>query len=219
MTLQTQLLLPEKLASDDSPDSLTAVDRDALRSVSEWVRNFVACPHSDLGREGSVCPFVPGSLERRAVTLTTKHVANLDSSAVAELMDQYRRKLLEMAPPGSDDAVYTTIIVVFPDLPAERAGELFGDVLERVAVRSYEEDGILFGPFYDGNESTAIYNPGFRPFQSPVPFLFVRHTVVSDWKFFMDNDTLLRLWAERFGPAGALDLAEQLRDLPWRGTP
>jgi hypothetical protein len=42
---------------------------------------------------------------------------------------------------------------------------------------------ILLGPYYGGNEGTAIYNSGFRPFQSPVPFLFVRHGVTGDWKF------------------------------------
>jgi len=40
---------------------------------------------------------------------------------------------------------------------------------------SYADDGILFGPYYEGNEAIAIYNSMFRPFESPVPFLFVRH--------------------------------------------
>jgi hypothetical protein len=59
------------------------------------------------------------------------------------------------------------------------ADALFTDVLGRLADASYEGDGIIFGTFYDGNEGTAIYNSRFRPFQSPVPFLFVRHTVLA----------------------------------------
>ena len=47
------------------------------------------------------------------------------------------------------------------------------------------------GPFYEGNEGTAIYNPSFRPFTSPVPFLLMRHAVISDWKFFLDNEDWL----------------------------
>jgi hypothetical protein len=50
------------------------------------------------------------------------------------------------------------------------------------------------GGFYEGNEGTAIYNASFRPFTSPVPFLLVRHAVVSDWKFFLDNENWLNLW-------------------------
>jgi hypothetical protein len=80
----------------------------------------------------------------------------------------------------------------------------------------YEEDGIIFGPFYHGNEGTAIYNSSFRPFQSPVPFLFVRHTVLSDWKFFVDDPDLLDRWARNFGPSATGALAEELRRLPWR---
>ena len=56
----------------------------------------------------------------------------------------------------------------------------------------------------------------FRPFQSPVPFLFVRQGVISDWKFFLDNEDLFKLWARRFGESGVHALAEELRRLPWR---
>ena len=93
---------------------------------------------------------------------------------------------------------------------------LFDDVLDQLAEPSYEEDGILFGPFYDGNEGTALYNSEFRPFQSPAPFLFVRHTVLSDWKFFLEDDALLDRWARHFGPSATAALGEELRRLPWR---
>jgi hypothetical protein len=66
------------------------------------------------------------------------------------------------------------------------------------------------------NEGTALYNSSFRPFQSPVPFLFVRHTVIGDWKFFLDNEDLLNLWARRFGESAVHALADELRRLPWR---
>jgi hypothetical protein len=109
-----------------------------------------------------------------------------------------------------------SIVVVFTDLPPERAGGLFNDVLGQLAAPSYEEDGVIFGPFYEGNDATAIYNPSFRPFQSPVPFLFVRHTVLSDWKFFLDDPDWLDRWARRFGPSATRALAQELRRLPWR---
>jgi hypothetical protein len=60
------------------------------------------------------------------------------------------------------------------------------------------------------------YNSSFRPFQSPVPFLFVRHGVTSDWKFFLDDEEWLNLWAHRYGESGVQALAEELRRLPWR---
>jgi hypothetical protein len=74
----------------------------------------------------------------------------------------------------------------------------------------------VFGPFYDGHEGTAIYNSSFRPFRSPVPFLFVRHGVIGDWKFFLDDQDWRTLWARRFGESAVHALAEELRRLPWR---
>jgi hypothetical protein len=195
---------------------LAARDRDAVRAVSAWISDFVARPHKDLGRAGAVCPFVPGSVERGTLWLAAEHVADLGEAEVVELMGDYKRLFLQVAPADSEDAIYKTIIVVFPDLPAERAGALFGGVLGQLAEPSYEEDGILFGPFYDGNEGTALYNSDFRPFQSPVPFLFVRHTVLSDWKFFVDDDALLDRWARHFGPSATATLGKELRRLPWR---
>jgi hypothetical protein len=212
----TRLLLPDELEDVGKTSDLAATDRDALRAVSAWIKDFVAKPHKDLGRAGTVCPFVPGSLERRMLWLAPEKIAEVDAPAVVELMDDYKRLFLEKAPLDDEDAIYKTIIVVFTDLPAERAGALFADVFGQLADASYEEDGIIFGPFYDGNEGTAIYNSSFRPFQSPVPFLFVRHTVLSDWKFFVDDDALLDRWARRFGPAGTAALAQELRRLPWR---
>ncbi len=217
MTPQTaHLFLPEDLEGAEAPGDLSTADRDALRSVSEWVKSFVARPHKDLGRDGSVCPFVPGSLERRVLWFAPEHVANADTSAVAELMEGYKRFFLDMAPIEDEDAIYKTIIVTFTDLPAERAGALFTDVLGQIAEAAYVEEGIIYGPFFEGNPGQSIHNPDFRPFQSPVPFIFVRHTVLEDWKFFVDDDDALDRWARRFGPAGAVTLGKELRQLPWR---
>ena len=131
-------------------------------------------------------------------------------------MHGYKKQLLDAQPKDGDEASYKVIVVVFTDLPADRAQGVFGGVLQHLAVPSYVEDGILFGPFYEGNEGTALYNSGFRPFQSPVPFLFVRHGVISDWKFFLDKEEWLNFWARRYGEAGVQALAEELRRLPWR---
>jgi hypothetical protein len=188
----------------------------ALHAVADWIKTYVVRPHKDLGRAGPVCPFVPGALERRTLWLAPEQIGDRSVPAVVELMNGYVRRFLEAQPSDGDDAKYKVIVVVFADLSADRAQGLFDDVLQHLAVPSYVEDGIVFGPFYEGNEGTAIYNASFRPFQSPVPFLFVRHTVISDWKFFLDKEDWLNLWARRFGESAVHALAEELRRLPWR---
>ena len=213
------LFLLEDLADASRTRELEETDRDALSAVADWIKTFVVKPHKDLGRGGSVCPFVPGSLERKTLWLVPEHIAGQDVSQVVELMSGYKQLLLDTRPSEGDDVTYNVIVVVFTDLSADRAGGIFNDVLTHLAIPSYAEDGILFGPFYEGNEGTALYNSSFRPFQSPVPFLFVRHGVISDWKFFLDNDELLNLWAHRYGETGTQALAQELRRLPWRANP
>ena len=214
-TQTTSLFLLEDLADVGRTSELAESDLDALQAVAGWIKTFVVKPHKDLGRAGTVCPFVPGSLERKTLWLAPEQIADRDVPEVVELMSGYKRLLLDTRPTEGDDVIYNVIVVVFTDLPADRAQGVFDDVLKHLAVPSYVEDGILFGPYYEGNKGTAVYNSSFRPFQSPVPFLFVRHGVTSDWKFFLDDEGL-NLWAHRYGESGTQALAEELRRLPWR---
>jgi hypothetical protein len=215
-TQTTNLFLLEDLQDVQRGSELAESDLDALHAVADWIKTFVVNPHEDLGRAGTVCPFVPGSLERKTLWLAPEQIADRDVPEVVQLMSDYKRVLLDIRPTDGDDVIYNVIVVVFTDLPADRAQGVFDDVLEHLAVPSYVEDGILFGPYYEGNTGTAVYNSSFRPFQSPVPFLFVRHGVTSDWKFFLDDEEWLALWAHRYGESGTQALAEELRRLPWR---
>jgi hypothetical protein len=217
MPAQTaNLYLLEELEDVGRTSELAQSDLDALAAVADWIKTFVVKPHKDLGRDGSVCPFVPVSLERKTLWLAPEQIADRDMPEVVELMSGYKRLLLDTRPTEGDDVIYNVIVVVFTDLSADRAQGVFDDVLQQLAVPSYAEDGILFGPYYEGHEGTALYNSSFRPFQSPVPFLFVRHGVTSDWKFFLDDEEWLNLWAHRYGESAVQALAEELRRLPWR---
>jgi hypothetical protein len=216
MPTQTNLFLLEDLEDVGKTSELAESDLDALHAVADWIKTFVVRPHKDLGRAGPVCPFVPEALERKTLWLAPEQIADLEVPAVVELINGYQRLFLDAQPTDGDDANYKVIVVVFTDLSADRAQGVFDDVLQHLAVPSYVEDGIVFGPFYEGHEGTAIYNSSFRPFRSPVPFLFVRHGVISDWKFFLDNDDQLNRWAHRYGESAVRALAEELRPLPWR---
>ena len=211
----TNLFLLEDLEDSSRTGDLADSDLGALRAVADWIKTFVVKPHKDLGRAGTVCPFVPGSLERKVLWLAPEQIADRAEPDAIELVSGYKRLFLETQPTGGDDADYKVIVVVFTELPADRAQGVFDDVLQHLALPSHANDGILFGSYYQGNEGTAIYNSTFRPFQSPVPFLFVRQGVISDWKFFLDDEEWVDLWARRFGESAVRALAQELRPLPW----
>jgi hypothetical protein len=215
-TRTADLFLVDDLEDVGRTGDLAERDVDALHAVADWIKAFVARPHKELGRAGAVCPFVPGALERKTLWLAPEQIAGRGVEDVVELMTCYASLFLNTQPTDGEDASSKAIVVVFTDMSADRAQGLFDDVLQRLAVRSYVEAGIVFGAFYEGNEGTAIYNSSFRPFTSPVPFLFVRHGVIGDWKFFLDDENWLDLWARRFGESAVHALAEELRRLPWR---
>ena len=212
----TNLFLLEDLEDVVRTSELAESDLTALHAVADWINAFVARPHKEIGHTGPVCPFVPGSLERKVLWLAPEQITNRNMQDVVELINGYKSLFLRAQPIDGDDAIYKSVVVVFTDLSADRAKAFFDEVLQVLGVPSYVDDGLVMGAFYESNEATAIYNPSFRPFTPPVPFLLIRHTVISDWKFFLDNKEWLNLWARRFGESGVHALADELRRLPWR---
>jgi hypothetical protein len=213
---KTNLFLIDDLEDTSRTRALAKGDLDALRAVGDWIKTFVAKPHKDLGRAGPVCPFVPVGLERKTTWLAPEQVANRSVPDVVQLISGYKRLFLDAQPIDGEGLDYKSIVVVFTDLPADRAKNLFDGVLKDLAVPSYVDDGLVLGAFHKSNEGTAIYNSNFRPFTAPVPFLLMRHAVISDWKFFLDDQDWLNRWAHRYGESGVQALAAELRTLPWR---
>jgi hypothetical protein len=214
--LTTNLFLIEELDDTTRRGEIADSDLEALRAVAEWIDAFVIKPHKDLGRSGPVCPFTPGALERHTLWLALEHIADRGVPEVVELIRDYQTLFLQARPTDGDDTIYKAIFVVFTDLPADRAQGILGDALDQLAVSSYDKDGFVMGPFYEGNAGTALYNASFHPFTSPVPSVLVRPAVVSDWKFFLDHEAFFPLWAHRYGESGTRELAAEMRRLPWR---
>lgn len=213
------LYLIEDLEDSDRTRGLADSDRNALRAVADWTRTFVVQPHRELGRAGPVCPFTPLAIEQKALWLAAERSAGRSTTEVIQLIAGYQQLLLANPPVDGDAAGNKSVVVVFTDLPAAQAKDFFGSVLQQIGVRSYEDVGLVMGPFYEGNEGTAIYNANFRPFQSPVPLLLMRRAVISDWKFFLNDESWLGLWARRYGERAVEALAGELRRLPWREMP
>ena len=146
----TNLFLLEDLEDVGRTSELAGSQLAALHAVADWIKAYVVKPHKDLGRAGPVCPFVPGALERQTLWLAPEQIADRDVSDVVELIDAYRRLLLDARPTDGDDANYNVVVVVFTDLSADRAQGVFDDVLQHRAVPSYVEGGIVFGSVQEG---------------------------------------------------------------------
>ena len=159
---------------------------------------------------------MPRACELKTLWLAPERIADRSVPDIVQLISVYQKLFLAAQPVNGDDATYKSIVVVFTDLSADDAKDFFDDILQQLEVPSYAEDGLVLGGFYETNEGSALYNPSFRPFTAPVPFLLIRPAVISDWKFFLDNEDRLNLWARRYGKSAVPALAEELRRLPWR---
>ena len=212
----SKLFLVEDLNDADRTRDLAEDDLKALHAVADWTKTFVAQANKDLGRSGAVCPFTALALEHKTLWLAAERSAGRSREEVIDLIESYKRMLLTSQPVRGDLAGNRTIMVVFTDLPAPHAKDFIGGALEPIAIPSYVNDGLVMGPFYEGNDGAALYNPNFHPFTSPVPFLLMRLAVISDWKFFLNDEVWLGRWARRYGEAATETLASEMRRLPWR---
>jgi hypothetical protein len=96
------LFFLEDLEEVSRTGQLTESDLRSLRTVTGL--------NKDLGRAGAVYPFVPVALERKTLWLAPAHVANGGVPQVAELMNGYKRRLLEAEPTDSDDVNYKVTV-------------------------------------------------------------------------------------------------------------
>ena len=134
----TNLFLLEDLEDVSKSRDLAEGDLDALRSVADWIKSYVLEPHNDLiGREGTVCPFLPVSVERKSLWLAPEHIADGGAPQVVELMEGYKRRLLE-AEHTDGDVNYNVIAVVFTDLAADRSSTMPDEVSGYCAKPDYK---------------------------------------------------------------------------------
>jgi Domain of unknown function (DUF6875) len=175
------------LSGPGTLDLYTAEDIDhgadppaALVRVLAWVRDFLAKPHPDLGRNGSVCPFIPRALEHGTVWLALPSAD--EGGGIEETIDRYREAFLQLEPTTGDLVAYKTILLVFPEVTDEQAPELI-DGMQRRLKAAFVEDGLMIGQFHAHNDEPGLHNAQFRPLRSPVPLLAIRWMVLSDLPF------------------------------------
>lgn len=109
----TNLFLLDELEDSDRTSDLGDRDLSALRAVSDWIESYVIRPNQDIGRPGTVCPYLPGSLERSVLWLAPEQIDDRNAAEVVELMNGYKRWLLNTRPTEGDDVIYDVIAVVF----------------------------------------------------------------------------------------------------------
>ena len=107
-------------------DEFESIQRSAavFETLSQWIRQYLAEPHGELGRGGSVCPYAPTALRRDALRLAvvTLGAANRFEHIVEAVL-RYKGVFQRLRDENESDRVLQAIIVAFPDVsPDEAAG-------------------------------------------------------------------------------------------------
>lgn len=155
-------------------------------SVISWIRNFIAKPNAALGRQGAVCPFMARALNSGSIFFKTINVESVGAHNIDELIKEHAEIFLNTEPTQGKGRLNKAIVMVFPEL-AESAAK---DLIERTQSRLkpyFVERGLMLGEFHGNHQGEGIHNKDFRPLQSPVPLLIIRHLVPSDLIFLNRN--------------------------------
>jgi hypothetical protein len=179
-------------------DVYTAREWEALHRFAQYAINFLAKPDPNLGRTGSVCPFVPDSFAEGLFRLTSTLAT--EAAQVEAGMEMMKNVFLEMEP--VTDGILKAIVVVFPDVSSEIAGGVIGDLQKRLKT-AFVRAGLMIGEFYPGCPEPGLHNKDFRPLHAPVSALAIRHMTKADAPFMLGNPAYLTAYLKYFGEEGS----------------
>lgn len=173
--------------------------RQPLQEVVAWAREYLCRPHSELGRSGAVCPYVQTALDKGLFLLTVCPGNEFSSEGVVERVMRYRDWFLEIEPRSGPEAMFKTILLLFPDIPLSDAPHLIDATQERLKPE-YVKKGLMIGEFHATPPNKAgLWNPDFRPLRCPVPLLVIRHMVASDFAFLKEEKGFVSSYLDLYG--------------------
>jgi hypothetical protein len=190
------LVEPRDLQGDRWRDLPAGCPVALLMGVLYWAEHYLCTPHELLGREGPVCPYVRPSLNKDLFWLASHRVATESPAEVDRVMLVYRDWFAELEPASEASSIYKSIVVIFPDLCAEKAPEFIDEVHARLKPE-FVKRGLMIGQFHADCPEPGVRNASFRPLRGPVPMLIIREMTKFDLPF-VAAPGLVEHYLERF---------------------
>jgi len=143
-------------------------------ATMSWLKGYIAQPNRDVGRPGTVCPFVP-----KAMRLDCLWFAQVPFADLVRELEQLRERFFLLEPTDVERKIGKTVLLIVEDMPVEFL--LDGEWLTWLAY--YLEVGLKITAFHPKNPQRGMHNPAFLTHVSPYPLLAVRHLHVRDSAF------------------------------------
>jgi hypothetical protein len=164
-----------------------AANTDAFREGVAWIKNYLARPHAELGRQGTVCPFAQPALDHDTIRLAVVRLsADNRRKQVLDAVAYHLKAFVSTKGPSDQQMLHATLIL-FPDVSPEEAPDLIDRIKEELKS-SFVQQGLMLGEFHQRNDSPGLHNPDFKPLRSPIPMLAIRRMVSTDFMFLNRSD-------------------------------
>lgn len=154
----------------------------SILSICNWIRNFIAKPNPEVGRQGAVCPFIARALNSDSIFFKKISFTGFSIEQLDELIKDQAEVFLQTEPNQGKARLNKAIVMVFEDLPQPMAQDMIEETQRRLKP-FFVERGMMLGEFHQHHQGEGIHNKNFRPLQSAVPLLIIRHLVPPDLIF------------------------------------
>ena len=156
---------------------------DVFRECCDWIANYLAKPHPNLGRAGSVCPFAAPAITKDSLRIAVVRLTETGDkrSQIVNSITHYREAFLSLGA-SEETNILHAMLILFPDVQSDEAAELIDGTKEELKA-TFVEQGLMLGEFHARNSSPGLHNPAFKPLRSSTPMLAIRRMVASDYVF------------------------------------
>ncbi len=157
------------------------IQNSPMVNIIHWVKQYLAKPHSEIGRKGPVCPFVPTLLKMDTIWMAEVNEENPSLDRICELIIHYGELFMTKEPTSGENVKDKAIIILFPALRSDGINVI--DKVQSKLKKHFVDKGLMLGEFHEKNQSPGLQNSNFKPLRSPVPLLAIRHLIEADLPF------------------------------------
>lgn len=169
-------------------------------TLLNWIQSYICQPHPQLGRKGDICPFAQPAIDNNMLDMVFHYGVNGQSASEIEAITQkYIQVFLDHYPLDRPNAIFQTLLVVFPDIPIELSTVI--DDAHRTLKSAYVQQGLMLGQFHMTCPEPAVRNPDFPIMVSPLPFFAIRHMAQHDVLFLHQRTDWFSHYDARLGEA------------------
>jgi hypothetical protein len=165
--------------------------------IREWATQYLSAPHPDLGRDGPVCPFTAPSINKGMFWVGCVDRPDITADEIESTVSGMVARFHRLPPTEGPDVLLKATLILFPTVTSY---EII-DQAQRRLKDKFVAKGLMIGQFYPGCAEPGLWDPQFRPLQSPIALLAIRHMVSNDFPFLAAKTEWIESYLKRFAPS------------------